>query len=73
MLDCTHAKDEFSALLDGELTQDERASVEAHLSQCAECLRELDKIKSVDTLYRELPHPTTPYGFVEQVQRRLRP
>ena len=38
-MDCAQAKEEFSALLDGELTPESRAAIEAHLSECSDCLR----------------------------------
>ncbi len=41
-------REDFSALLDNELTHEERELVEGHLSECAECLRELDALKRVD-------------------------
>lgn len=72
-MDCTQARDEFAALLDGELVAESRAAVEAHLSQCSDCLRELDGLKRVDVLYRELPRVTAPVGFDEGVREAIRP
>lgn len=52
---CEEVRDEFSALLDGELATDEQEGVEEHLSSCSDCLRELDGMKRVTDLYAELP------------------
>jgi len=66
-------RDQFSPLLDGELAADERAEIEAMLSQDAELLRELDSLKRVDDLYRALPRPQTPDNFESAVSERIRP
>lgn len=71
-MDCTQARDEFSALLDGELAPEERAAVESHLSLCSDCLRELDGLKRVDVFYRQLPSVKAPEGFEEGVRQGLR-
>ncbi|HRK35215.1 MAG TPA: hypothetical protein PLJ47_11530, partial [Candidatus Hydrogenedentes bacterium] len=65
-------RDQFSPLLDGELAADERAEIEAMLSQDAELLRELDSLKRVDDLYRALPRPQTPDNFESAVSERIR-
>lgn len=72
-MDCEQAREEFAALLDGELEPEDRATVEAHLSQCSECLRELDGLKRVDTAYRRLPRVSAPDRFEEGVRSALRP
>ena len=72
-MDCEEARNEFSALLDGELTPDARDAVEAHLALCADCLREVDGLKRVDTLYRGLPAQTAPPRFEDRVAKAIRP
>lgn len=72
-MNCEEARKDFSALLDGELTPPERERVEAHLSECADCLRELDSFKRVDLFYRALPEQTAPHGFEERIRKALRP
>jgi len=67
-MNCADVRHEFSALLDGELTPETRAAVEAHLSECSDCLRELDKIKPVDALYRALPRQQAPDDFEKRVR-----
>lgn len=71
-MDCTQAREEFSALLDGELAPDERTAVESHLSLCSECLRELDGLKRVDVAYRQLAPVAAPQGFEDRVREELR-
>jgi len=60
---CEEVQEEFSALLDDELDPAEVEGVEAHLSTCADCLRELDSLKKVHTVYAALPAVSAPAGF----------
>jgi hypothetical protein len=66
-------RERFSPLLDGELGPEERAEVEAALSEDAELLRELDALKRVDQLYANLPPLAAPDGFEDGVRSALRP
>lgn len=66
-------RERFSPLLDGELGPEERAEVEAALSEDAELLRELDALKRVDHLYANLPPVSAPEGFEDGVKSALYP
>jgi len=68
---CAEVREEFSALMDGELAPELRAAVEAHIAQCSECLRELDALKRIDALYRGLPRQFAPEGFEESVRNAI--
>lgn len=70
---CTDVRDDFSALLDGELAADEREALEAHLSDCSDCLRALDGVKRVDTLFRKLPSVGAPKGFDASLREARKP
>jgi hypothetical protein len=69
--DPEHIRDEFSPLLDGELSAEERAAIEARLAGDADLLRELEALKRVDQLYRSMPTEQAPAGFEERVRRAL--
>ncbi|GEM_PF-2286030 len=71
-MDCAEVREQFSALLDGELSPEDRAAVEAHLASCASCLRELDGLKRIDGLYRGIRPAVAPAGFEEQVRAAVR-
>jgi anti-sigma factor (TIGR02949 family) len=71
--ECDSIREHFSPLLDGELDPDTRAAVEAHLAQCAECMRELDAFKRVTELYASLEPVPAPGNFEDLVRQRLRP
>jgi len=70
---CMEVREDFSSLLDDELNSDERDQIEGHLAECADCLRELDALKRVDVLYRDLEPMAAPAGFEEQVSKAVRP
>ena len=68
---CMEIREDFSALLDDELTLEERELVEGHLSECAECLRELDALKRVDVAYSALSRMKAPEGLEEGVRQGI--
>ena len=70
-MECAEVREEFSALIDGELAPDARAAVEAHIAQCSDCLRDLDAIKRIDGSYRGLPPQSAPRGFEEGIRKAL--
>ena len=72
-MECTEAREEFSALLDDELAPEVRAAVEAHLTDCSACLRALAECKRVDALYRGLPVQRAPEDFEERVRAAVHP
>lgn len=71
--ECREVREEFSALLDGELSLDEREAVEAHLAECSDCLRLLDGLKRVDTAYRKLPPVAAPDALETRIRAAIRP
>lgn len=71
--ECSRIRDEFSAFLDDELSTEERDRIEEHLSDCAECLRALNRFKRVDDAYAGLARVSAPAGFDEAVREALQP
>ena len=70
---CEQIRNEFSALLDDELNSEDRELVEEHLSECAECLRELHGYKQVSDSYF-YHHPVkAPDDFDELLREALAP
>ena len=59
--------DMLSAYLDGELTDDERAAVEARLEVSAEWRAELAEVESARSIVRGLPARDAPPGFWDRV------
>lgn len=54
----------LSAYLDGEVTPNQRAQVEAHLAQCRECAHNLRTLRQTVNLLGELPAVKAPRSFV---------
>lgn len=65
---CVEAREEFSALLDGELDIEEQDGLERHLAECSDCLRELDNLKKVSDAYETLPDVDAPDDLVQAVR-----
>jgi hypothetical protein len=64
---CSDARDMFSLLADDALTPLERAALDAHLADCAECRRELASFERTVKLVRAIDPANAPAGFVERV------
>ena len=67
---CHEARDLFSAVVDDALAARERAEVDAHLTGCADCRRELDRFRQTVTLVQALPAERAPADFVDRVVTR---
>jgi len=70
---CDDARESLSALLDESLTPDERRAVEAHLEGCAECRRELDRLRQTVALLHRVSPAHAPVGFVDRVVTAAQP
>src|SRR5262249_59773503 len=70
---CADARDTLSALVDDALAPAERAAVETHLATCADCRRELERLRATVALLQGMERPRAPVGFVARVVSALRP
>lgn|GEM_PF-901410 len=61
------ATDMLSAYLDGELTDTERAEVEAQLAESSEWRAELDEVRGARTMLRAVADQDAPEGFWDAV------
>lgn len=59
-----YRQEQLSAALDGMLTPDEQAMLDAHLAGCANCSRELEELRQVRSLLRAMPQPALPRSFL---------
>jgi len=64
---CHDAREQLSALLDDALPVPDRQALDAHLSVCAECRRELEQLQATMALLGRLPPVHAPAGFVDRV------
>jgi anti-sigma factor RsiW len=66
-----HPLDRLSAYLDGELTDDERASVEDHLAACPDCRLRLAAWRRLAAAVHGEALPGVPEGLQERIESRL--
>ncbi|HVP68811.1 MAG TPA: zf-HC2 domain-containing protein [Anaeromyxobacteraceae bacterium] len=68
----THVREELTALVDGALEPGRRATVEEHLSSCASCRAERDRLAAVVAACNALPAGPAPSpGFEQRFYARL--
>jgi Putative zinc-finger len=70
---CHDARELFSALIDEQLTREERADLYGHLATCADCRRELAAVERTVALVRGAAPARAPLGFVDRVVAAARP
>ena len=57
MPDCDAIREQLSAYLDGELTQQQRQRIAVHLEDCADCRRIYEDFRTLRQQVRELDWP----------------
>src|SRR5262245_5117911 len=70
---CHDAREQMSALIDDALGAAELGAVEEHLATCAECRRELERLRGTVALLRAVEPARAPAGFVDRVLEAARP
>jgi Putative zinc-finger len=70
---CHDAREQLSALIDEALGAEERGAVEGHLATCAECRRELERLRDTVALLCAVEPARAPAGFVDRVLEAARP
>src|SRR5262245_56993696 len=66
-----HVIEQFDAMLDKRLSDVERAGVETHLSQCADCRNAWQEHSALWSKLGSLPAVEPSTGFTERVMRNL--
>ena len=61
----------LSAFVDGELSENERDEVLAHVEHCQNCREYLSELMIVHTMFEEMPELDAPEGFSERVLARV--
>ena len=70
-LDCKHIWRELSNYLDGEISEEVRRDVEAHVAQCKHCAALLDSTHNVLVLVADERRMELPVGFNTRLRERL--
>ena len=71
-MNCRSAETLFSALIEDELSQNERRSLETHLLSCRKCSVSLKETRAAMELFQSLPMEETSPHFEEDVMTRIR-
>jgi len=66
--DPAHLGDALSALLDGELSDDDAAGARTHLAGCDVCEAEMAAVAQVRSLLRDLPPAEPPADFYRRIR-----
>lgn len=69
-MNCNEVQTLISAMLDNELSEEERASVQAHIAACPDCKRMYDAFAALSDSLQDLEAP--PADFTETVMRSVR-
>jgi anti-sigma factor RsiW len=69
--DCERTQAEFSALLDNELSDDERRAVLADVKACVACAAALEELRAAVASLSQLKQAAPP-TFLEDVQNQIR-
>ncbi len=70
---CEETREQLSAHIDGQLTSEEKGSLEEHLASCKPCQQELESLRATKSVLSFMPSVATPRSFllvVEQPARR---
>ena len=70
---CHDARELLSAAVDDALGAAERDRLDAHLGTCADCRRELQRVRDTVALLRAVEPARAPAGFVDRVLAAARP
>jgi anti-sigma factor RsiW len=62
-----HIQNQLTAYLDGEMTIDVRARAGAHLERCGHCRDEMDRVRGVALVLKQLPLVTAPEGLWQAI------
>ncbi|MDZ7264682.1 MAG: anti-sigma factor [candidate division KSB1 bacterium] len=72
---CDDIKNKLERYIDGELSENERQAVNQHLATCPHCSREIDELKSIQSIGRMtlFPEPDTAYWYQlrENIRQRI--
>jgi anti-sigma factor RsiW len=69
----SHAGEQISAYLDGELARAEIDQLQAHLATCGRCVGELQEMQMVRSAVRSLPLLELPPGLIPEADAEVVP
>ncbi len=72
MSQCDQVLDSFTAYMDGELSEDKKRQIEAHLQVCISCRARFESLQTMCTALHKLPRPKPSPGFDAALRYRIR-
>jgi predicted anti-sigma-YlaC factor YlaD len=69
-VDCKDVRSRLSPYIDGELTQADEAELKAHLTDCPNCLAELNGLRQAEALAAQALQEHPPAGYFDQFAQR---
>ncbi|HJZ63430.1 MAG TPA: anti-sigma factor [Candidatus Acidoferrum sp.] len=70
-LDCKHIWRELSNYLEGDISDEVRREIEAHVAQCRHCAALLDSTHNILVLVADERRMELPVGFNTRLRQRL--
>jgi predicted anti-sigma-YlaC factor YlaD len=70
-MNCTEAQELLSAYHDGELPEEVRVDVDAHVHECNACAGEVESFRKLSAMAGELTDPQTPESVWEGIESQL--
>jgi len=70
-MNCSDLVERFTDYLDGSVSEEDGASIDRHLDECASCVRYKTVLAHGADLLRSLPEPELREDFVPRLQHRL--
>jgi len=71
-MDCEKYQQRLNEYIDNRLPEDGKAAVEEHLSECADCREELDRLQKTVEMVSSLQRHSAPAGFADGVSIAIR-
>lgn len=71
-MNCEHCRQLISALVDKELTEGERGSLDEHLAQCSECAQYSEQIRELERLTAEWESSAMPREIEQAILDRAK-
>ena len=72
VIDCWAVEVKLGRFVDGELSSEERVSVQSHLQECPSCRRGLHALQALSTSLAEVPVPPVPESLTAGIMARVR-
>jgi len=70
-MDCKYFKDLLSTYIDGYLKEEEKKSIEEHLSFCKSCNDYFNKLKNYKEIFNKIEKIEVPLGFEKRVMGKI--